>query len=201
MAVSCPKCGWQYDVTLFQFGRTINCACGERVGLEKRIELPKAELRFFADVMMHRLVRWLRAMGFDTAWEDAIPDSELVRRSFIEHRHILTLDRRLPVEWRVDNILLLNSEDSLQQFREVVSHFELKPPKQLFTRCLLCNTELRPAAPANVAEQVPESIRHIQHDFRYCSNCRKVFWQGSHTGRMSAAIENIFAERSNYSPS
>lgn len=43
MAISCTKCGRQYDVTLFQFGRTINCACGERAGFEHKINLPKNE--------------------------------------------------------------------------------------------------------------------------------------------------------------
>ncbi len=28
MAVSCPECGRQYDVTLFQFGRSLTCECG-----------------------------------------------------------------------------------------------------------------------------------------------------------------------------
>jgi translation elongation factor EF-1alpha len=28
MAIECPRCGWQYDVTLFAFGRTVRCACG-----------------------------------------------------------------------------------------------------------------------------------------------------------------------------
>jgi len=28
MAVTCPRCGRQHDITLFQFGRTIRCACG-----------------------------------------------------------------------------------------------------------------------------------------------------------------------------
>ncbi len=39
MAVLCPRCGREYDVTLFGFGRTITCTCGSRVGLEKRVEL------------------------------------------------------------------------------------------------------------------------------------------------------------------
>ena len=38
MAVSCPKCARQYDVTLFQFGRVIVCACGERLSLAHREE-------------------------------------------------------------------------------------------------------------------------------------------------------------------
>lgn len=28
MAVSCPECGHQYDVTLFQFGQAVTCDCG-----------------------------------------------------------------------------------------------------------------------------------------------------------------------------
>jgi len=28
MAVQCPSCGRQYDVTLFQFGQTVTCDCG-----------------------------------------------------------------------------------------------------------------------------------------------------------------------------
>ncbi|MBN1940015.1 MAG: Smr/MutS family protein [Candidatus Aminicenantes bacterium] len=28
MAIQCPDCGRQYDVTLFQFGQTVECDCG-----------------------------------------------------------------------------------------------------------------------------------------------------------------------------
>jgi len=31
MAVLCPNCGKQYDVTLFQFGRGVACDCGTEV--------------------------------------------------------------------------------------------------------------------------------------------------------------------------
>ncbi len=31
MAILCPVCGRQYDVTLFQFGSTVECECGARV--------------------------------------------------------------------------------------------------------------------------------------------------------------------------
>ncbi len=33
MAIQCPKCGAEYDVTLFAFGRSIQCECGEWVDL------------------------------------------------------------------------------------------------------------------------------------------------------------------------
>ena len=33
MAIKCPKCGAEYDVTLFTFGRSIQCDCGAWVDL------------------------------------------------------------------------------------------------------------------------------------------------------------------------
>lgn len=33
MSIRCPKCGREYDVTLFGYGRSVNCPCGETVSL------------------------------------------------------------------------------------------------------------------------------------------------------------------------
>jgi len=33
VAITCPQCGRQYDVTLFEFGRRIRCDCGEDIAL------------------------------------------------------------------------------------------------------------------------------------------------------------------------
>ena len=35
MAVTCPNCGREYDVTLFQFGRKVTCDCGATVDAGK----------------------------------------------------------------------------------------------------------------------------------------------------------------------
>lgn len=42
MAILCPKCKRQYDITLFQFGRSIKCDCGCVINPNKRapIEIP-----------------------------------------------------------------------------------------------------------------------------------------------------------------
>ena len=95
MAITCHGCGREYDVTLFQFGRTIRCTCGARVGLEHRIgpAVDEARPRFIADAMLGRLARWLRTLGYDTAYDDRIADADLVRRSLTEGRHLLTRDR------------------------------------------------------------------------------------------------------------
>ena len=76
--------------------------------------------RFVADAMLGRLARWLRTLGYDTACDDAIPDAELVRRAFEEGRHILTGDRRLFDEWRIEGGLVIYAEKPLEQLSEVV---------------------------------------------------------------------------------
>ena len=193
MAVSCQKCRRQYDVTLFEFGRTINCACGERVGFEHQLVLPvTGELKFFADVNVARLVRWLRAVGIDTVWEDAIADEDLVRWAIREKRFVLTLDKKLKEEWRADNVLLLESDKSLEQLAQIVRRFNLKMPDKIFTRCLVCNSLLREATAEEIKAQAPPRAQENHNAFYYCPNCRRIYWEGSHTRRMRAVIEEIY---------
>jgi len=35
MAITCPQCDANFDVTLFQFGRGVRCECGTWVELER----------------------------------------------------------------------------------------------------------------------------------------------------------------------
>jgi dsDNA-specific endonuclease/ATPase MutS2 len=41
VAITCPNCGRQYDVTLFEFGRSVVCDCGEII---QPFELPPVEV-------------------------------------------------------------------------------------------------------------------------------------------------------------
>lgn len=77
MAISCPRCGRQYDVTLFAWGRTIDCMCGARVGErhERRLD---GEPRLLCDAMLGDLARWLRVLGLDAAYASDVDDATLV---------------------------------------------------------------------------------------------------------------------------
>jgi uncharacterized protein with PIN domain/DNA-directed RNA polymerase subunit RPC12/RpoP len=195
MAISCTKCGRQYDVTLFQFGRTVNCACGERVWLEHRLNLPiDSEIKFFADVNVASVVRWLRAIGLDTIWEDAISDNDLIRQAAEEKRFVLTLDKRILEEFRTDHVFLLSTNEAIEQFAEIVRRFNIQKPSELFTRCLVCNNILREAEANEIAENAPTKVREIQEKFQFCTKCNKVYWEGSHAQRMRRTIEKVFTE-------
>lgn len=180
-------------MTLFQYGRTINCACGRRVGFEHKIERARGEeIKFFADVMAARLVKWLRAIGSDTVWEARIEDGKLVRRAIRERRFVLTLDKKLRDEWRADNIFLLDSEDVFEQIGEVIERFGIERPVRLFTRCLVCNAILRPATARQISGRLPAGVIRAHNEFRLCPRCDRIFWEGSHTDRMRKTIDRIF---------
>ena len=35
MAYACPRCGRQYDATLFEFGRAVRCVCGRELDIRE----------------------------------------------------------------------------------------------------------------------------------------------------------------------
>lgn len=193
MGVRCPECGREYDVTLFQYGRTIHCTCGAQVGLEHRTGIPRREGRpaFIADVMLGKLARWLRILGYDTAWEEEIDDEQLVTRARREGRMVLTRDRRLPKEWRVDNVVLITSDEPLEQLRQVVETLDLDWREGLFSRCSVCNTPLVRAGEESVEQAVPEAVREEKEEFAWCPTCRRVYWSGGHVERMLRRLEEV----------
>jgi len=195
MAVPCPGCGREYDVALFQFGRTIHCACGRRVGLEARVRSTAraGETRFLADSMLGRLARWLRILGFDVAWQAHAPDEALVRRALREGRVLLTRDRRLPVEWRLHDVHLVRAGETLGQLREVVEAFRLAERARPFTRCSRCNVPLAEVPPEAVRARVPERVRERQREFRGCPECGRIYWAGTHAERMRHVLDRVIS--------
>jgi hypothetical protein len=43
MAIICPRCKSQYDITLFQFGRTLKCDCGYSINPNRGVILNNAK--------------------------------------------------------------------------------------------------------------------------------------------------------------
>ena len=193
MGVPCTHCGREYDVTLFEFGRTISCSCGHRVGLEPRVRrlAPDAPPRFAADAMLGRLARWLRLLGFDCAHDPGASDEALVRLASTQDRILLTRDRRLPEEWWIGDVRVLRQKRGIEQLREVVEHFGLSRAIRPLTRCGHCNAALGSAQRSAVADRIPPRVL-AQHDrFQACPRCGRVFWEGSHAARIRSVAEGL----------
>jgi hypothetical protein len=149
--------------------------------------------RFLADAMLERLARWLRVLGVDVVSAGAgESDRALARRAHDERRILLTRDRRLPVEWPVHEHVVLRHAAPLEQLREVVDRFHVDVPRELFTRCLLCNAPLRPASAKEIAAATPPN-GWVREPARSCPECGRVYWEGTHTRRMRAALARVIA--------
>jgi uncharacterized protein with PIN domain len=148
-------------------------------------------VRFLADSNVGRLARWLRALGYDAAYEPRLDDRRLVALALAEGRVLLTRDADL-VQRRVIargplRAVLLDSDAVGDQLRQVVAELGLAPDRAL-TRCLECNVELEPRPRAAVLERLPPRVRAGQSRFSECPRCGRVYWPGTHWQRMRARL-------------
>jgi uncharacterized protein with PIN domain len=147
-----------------------------------------AEPRFFCDDHLRRLARWLRAAGYDTAWQAAIDDDDLLARAAAEERIVLTLDRALARRGGRD-ACLLPSHDPLAQLRYLKERYALDLKARAFTRCPVCNVELTAAQARDV--EVPERVRALCDRFWRCPGCRRTYWQGDHVRHMRERFSGL----------
>lgn len=145
--------------------------------------------KLLADAMLGRLARWLRAAGYDTAYDPAASDRALVRQARLEDRVLLTADRTL-ARSRGARTLLIESDDLLDQLIQV--RRALGPPAAAcFSRCLACNGLLEPADSVSMAEHLPPYIVRKHTVFSRCSLCGRIYWPGTHWDRMRAVLDQI----------
>jgi uncharacterized protein with PIN domain len=135
--------------------------------------------RFFCDDHLRRLARWLRAAGFDVAWEASVDDARLPERLRAENRRLLTMDRKLARRVGPD-ACLIPSHDPTEQLRWVRERFRLDLLSRAFTRCTACNVPLA----ADRGENAPERVRRTCTEFRCCPECGRTYWMGDHVLHM-----------------
>jgi uncharacterized protein with PIN domain len=152
-------------------------------------------MTFFADCMLGRLARWLRALGFDTAYDRRIDDRELVAVARREGRVVLTRDSGLIAKGarRADR-LFIESDDWRAQVRQVLDAFGLRPGAAPHTRCLECNAPLKPLTGARARNLVAPYVLEHGGGFALCPGCGRVYWRGSHADRMDATLKGFLDE-------
>jgi len=147
-------------------------------------------VQFVADVMVGKLARWLRVLGFDVAYSNTFEDDEIIRIGDSENRIILTRDVPLAARRAWPRSLLIESVNYKEQVRQVLRTFQLTE-FNVFSRCLECNTPLDRVDKEAVFEKVAPFI-YLTHDrFAMCPSCGRVYWRGTHAEKMLARIEML----------
>jgi uncharacterized protein with PIN domain len=149
-------------------------------------------MRFVVDVMLGKLAKWLRIMGYDVLYSNTCRDEELARIAAAEGRCLLTRDRELLSRFRLKHALFVRSVRVTDQLRELSCVLDLACRPPVFSRCTACNAEIHEVEREDVAEEVPEYVYLTSLHFYRCGGCRKVYWPGTHVARMEEQLREIF---------
>ncbi|MDI6802012.1 MAG: Mut7-C RNAse domain-containing protein [Thermodesulfovibrionales bacterium] len=154
-----------------------------------------SSIRFIADAMLGKLSKWLRILGFDTLYFKALNDNELVKIAKQQQRILLTRDTLLVKIKRIDGYILINSNDTFEQLREVL--LWIKDSDAIATghpRCVECNGELDIADSELIRDDVPEHVFLNSKSFFRCRDCGKVYWEGSHKKLIDTKLQEMLKE-------
>ncbi len=152
---------------------------------------PLRVLRFVADAHMGGLAKLLRMAGFDTLYDNAFEDNEIVAIARRESRIVLSRDRDLLKCREVTHGCYVRELKPRQQLREIFQRLDLASMARPFTLCLRCNAPLRVIDKQLVLERLPPSVREHQQRFSTCDVCQRLFWAGSHWRHMRDLLDGL----------
>jgi uncharacterized protein with PIN domain len=139
--------------------------------------------------MLGRLAKWLRLLGYDTAYENDADDLHLARRARAEGRVLLTRDQELAARPGLRTLLIESEvlEEQMQQVQEALG----SPPDPALSRCNVCNVQLKAATREDVADRIPPYVLRTHEEFRICPSCGHVYWAGTHLESMREQLGEV----------
>jgi len=148
---------------------------------------------FWCDAMLGGLARWLRAAGYDAAWQEGIDDADLLRRALAETRILLTCDTELARHGavrsgRVRALLLPHGLDKVEQLRWVFGRLGLQRRP---ARCMACGGGLERIPKESARPEVPARTFRWCEAYWRCRRCTKVFWRGTHWRKIEACLDSL----------
>ena len=148
-------------------------------------------MKFLLTRELGRLAKWLRILGFDTAYTSHDNAGAIIIQSLKEDRLILTRNLSLARSARVKT-LLVESEILKEQIPQILKGLKLAVNSDMmFSRCILCNVELISVEKAKIKGQVPEYVFNTQENFIVCPACKRIYWAGTHWGNVSTTLKEI----------
>ena len=147
-------------------------------------------MKFICDVMLGKLAKYLRLLGFDAVYAP--------NRASLEH-YAQNSGDRLFLTRRKEAIgfpttLHLTSEKTREQLVEMRDLIRSAiEPGRVLSRCSRCNVELIEVERTEIETRVPEFVFHNYVRFKTCPFCRRVYWEGSHAKGMENLIKEILS--------
>ena len=152
--------------------------------------------RFSCDAMLGGLARWLRAIGYDAAFDYGIDDADLIARAKAEGRTLLSSDggiflRNVIKNGHVPALYVPQQLSRLDQLQFVVTRLSLTRRP---ARCMACGGDLTEVPKHSVTSEAPPlAYRHCERFWR-CQRCDKLLWHGTHWQKIERRLAEIIGE-------
>lgn len=150
-------------------------------------------MKFLCDHMLGTLARWLRFLGYDTAYPEVLDDNDVKALAAKEGRTLLTRDRELSA--RVSDALYVESDDPDAQLVQVTRVYHLTAEGAL-SRCSVCNVPIEPVSKDAAKDHVPQGVYARHDEFWTCRQCGRFYWKGGHYDHVLAKVRDV-AEKAN----
>ncbi|MCF7811663.1 Mut7-C RNAse domain-containing protein [bacterium] len=137
------------------------------------------QLSFIADIELKPLVKLIRMLGINCRYDGGMSLPEIITIATSEQRILLTL-KSIAATQKL-NVFRFSSYEPIGQLRQLNKAFNLKDLAAPFSRCLICNAELIETQPT---PDVPNSVLKRNIPVYRCTECRRLFWHGTHIERM-----------------
>ncbi len=149
-------------------------------------------MKFLAEWHLQKIARWLTLFGHPTEVVKRLT-KENIAKCANGRCVVLTTSRRWEntfKTYRVEHLVLPNTEDWLTVLCLVLRHFNIKPELKL-NYCPICLSQLRDASPEEVKGKIPYYSYKCGRNFRICPFCGKVYWIGGHQKLMKETLERL----------
>jgi uncharacterized protein with PIN domain len=148
--------------------------------------------KFICDAMLHKLGRWLRLAGYDVLIaEDGETDRSIAHKAVSQDRLLLTRDRGFAERKNMrGRLLILDAEEFYAMAQEITPKLGIDWLHKPFSRCIKCNTELVLADRSKFRSFITKMELEDWPLYR-CPSCNKLFWEGSHVGRIRRTLQNF----------
>ena len=148
-------------------------------------------MKFLITRELGRLARWLRILGEDVVYTREDKFSVILIEALKTGRCIITRQMKKDLHPGA-NIVTVVEDDFKKQLKRLLDEGLVRIDKdKLFTRCIICNTPLSRVNKKKVEGRVPEYVYKNHEEFMECPECSKVYWQGTHWGKMEKVLNQI----------
>jgi len=140
--------------------------------------------------MLGDLAKLLLILGEDVLYRPSIYGLKLIESAELENRIILTRNTRIPSCKISVMVIQIPNTVIWDKLKFIKEKFQIKFKKNnVFTRCLLCNKELKKYNTEIVlTPQIPAQIP-ANFDLYICPKCNKLYWYGGHYSRTIDTLE------------